>query len=49
MQCSSGEGAFHDDPNNNCSQTTKHMESGMVFEGTTGVYEHNFICHFICK
>ena len=47
MQCSSGRGALHDNPNNNCSQTTKHMESGMVFEGTTGVYEH--ICHFICK
>ena len=29
------------------AETTKHMESGMVFEGTTGVYEH--ICHFMCK
>ena len=22
------------------AETTKHMESGMIFEGTTGVYEH---------
>ena len=26
------------------TETTKHMESGMVFEGTTGVYERT--CHF---
>ena len=26
------------------AETTKHMESGMVFEGTTRVYER--VCHF---